>query len=254
MAFHTVNPDFNSSSSANLLKLYETFLDEEISESSMHPKNRSFAPSQFRCARASWFRLRGTNPSVITRPDRKLKFDSEIGTACHEMIQKRLSSKLGDNWVDVEAYVKEQGIECKIERAGYEVQIEITHPYPIRFACDGIVIINGQIFLLEIKTCDHSSFVDLVNPKDIHIDQVKFYCKLLKLFKVLFLYVDRQYGDMKCFEYTVSESAKIEIEEKLKYITDMVAANIAPEGLPKGDNACTSNMCPYYKVCQEWGR
>jgi hypothetical protein len=37
-------------------------------------------------------------------------------------------------------------------------------------------------------------------------------------------------------------------------VMEYVDANIAPEGLDKGDPDCSQNMCPYYKKCQEWGR
>lgn len=252
---------FNSAASANLIDLYEGLIDKEIQDNALEPKHKSFAPSQFRCMRVSWFRLRGTQPDKINVPDKGLQFTADIGTACHEIIQRRLAA-LGElpdlefAWIDVEDYLKENGLSAGITvtKKGYETQIEMTVPYPIRFACDGIVIVTKETYLFEVKTVDHASFEELVNPKPIHIDQVKLYCTLLHLDKVLFLYQDRQYGGIKSFEYRVTESDKQEVREKLKYVTEMVDANIAPEGLPKGDSWCSSNMCPYYKVCQEWGR
>lgn len=251
---------FNSAASSDLLNIYETLIDEEIIRHNSEPKHKSFAPSQFRCPRVSWFRLRGTQPDKIKAPDKPLQFTADIGTACHAIIQRRLSElhempDLKFAWIDVKQYLEENGFHgCTVTQEGYETQIEMTYPYPIRFACDGIVIVNGETYLLEIKTSEFSSFEDLTGPKPNHIDQVKLYCTLLDLDKVLFLYQDRQHGGLKCFEYRVTASDKVAIREKLKYITQMVDANIAPEGLPKGDPSCSSSMCPYYKVCQEWGR
>lgn len=245
---------FNSATSCSLLDLYDEAVDNEIRENALEPKHKSFAPSQFRCARVSWFRLRGTQPDKVITPDRGLQFTADIGTACHEIIQKRLSKTLGADWIDVEDYLKSVGIEAEVEKVGYETRVNITKPYPCRFSCDGLIRLNGQIYLLEIKTSDHSSFEDLTDPKPKHIDQVKLYCTLLGITKVLFLYVDRQYEGRKCFEYIVSDADKQEIKHKMQYIVDMVEANIAPSSLPKGDSSCTPSMCPYYKVCQEWGR
>ena len=244
---------FNSATSSDFLDLYESAIDEEIQLKSLEPKHKSFAPSSCRCKRLSWFRLRGVQPDKITEPDRGLQFTADIGTACHEIIQKRLSNKLGDCWIDVSKYVADRHPEYTVTRSGLEWQIECTD-IPVRFACDGIISYQGKLRLFEIKSAEHSSFVDLDRPKDKHIDQVTFYCERLDLDDVLFLYIDRQYGDVKCFEHHVSQPDKDNVKKTCQFVIDMVEANIAPDGLPKGDPDCTSNMCPYYQKCKEWGR
>jgi len=228
-------------------------IDDDIQSQNSKPKHKSFAPSSFRCKRISWFRLRGVDPDKIAVPDRGLQFTADIGTACHEIIQKRLMSKLGQDWLDVEEYIRGVGFDYSVTKKGYESQVE-CFDIPVRFACDGLIRYEGSIRLLEIKSCDHSSFVDLTDPKLKHIDQVTFYCERLHLDNVLFLYIDRQYGDVKCFEYKVSPTAKEEITTSCKLVMDCVESNIAPEGLPKGDPDCTPNMCPYYEKCKSWGR
>ena len=127
-------------------------------------------------------------------------------------------------------------------------------PFPVRFACDGIVKFHGKVYLLEIKSAEFSSLNDLVEPKAKHIDQVKAYSMLLHIPDILFLYIDRQYGELKCFEVNVPDYEQEWVKEKMQNVLDLVEANIAPEGLPVGDPDCTQNMCPYWKKCKEWGR
>lgn len=247
---------FNSDSSAKLLQLYEGILDNEIADENKGPKHKTFAPSFFRCDRVQWFRLRGTEPDVVSKPDRALDFTAKIGTACHEIIQERLSARLGSDWLDVNEWIQSNNISTNyvVEKKGYETLVEFFEPFPVRFACDGLIKFNGKVYLLEIKTSELKSFEDMVAPKPKHIDQVKCYASLLNVRDVLMLYQDRQYGGFKCFELRISESQTDEIKARMTNIMKLVEANIAPDGLPKGDSSCTSASCPYFAKCKEWGR
>lgn len=262
MAFRTANfahlAKFNSAASSDFIDFYENIIDEKIAARNAEPKHKTFAPSSFRCPRVSWFRLRGVQPDAIKKPDRTMEFSSEIGTACHEIIQRNLKEALGKDWIEVEDYLKdnpEDGAkyDWQLEKSGYETKISISNP-PIRFACDGIIRWKGEIYLLEIKTSEFASFDELTDPKEQHIDQIKCYATLLGIKHVLVLYQDRQYGGLKCFEMTISDSDNRYVLDKFQYVMDMVEANLAPEGLPKGDASCSAALCPYYKKCTEWGR
>lgn len=244
------SPSFNSDKSCKLLDTYYSIVDAEIN-SGGQVKSKSFAPSSFRCKRLNWFRLRGVETDRISVPDRGLDFTAKMGEACHHLIQSRLSTS--DIWVNAESYIKSVLPDSEVTHNGYECQVSISDP-PVNFACDGILKMNEEVILLEIKSCDHSTFEDMSSPKPYHIDQVKCYGTLLKIRKVLFMYMDRQYGGIKCYEYTITDADMGQVRSTFKIVIDSVASNIAPEGLPKGDRNCTSNMCPYFNKCKEWGR
>ena len=258
LAIHSIK--FNSATSSDFLDMYTGLLDNEIKNKNEGPKQRTFAPSQMRCDRVSWFRLRGVQPDKIKEPDKTLSFTAEVGTSCHENIQKRLIENLGKDWVTVQSWVDDNPMyfldyDMDLDTSrGNETLINMRHPYPVRFACDGIVRFKDKIRLLEIKTSEFSSWNDLIEPKPEHLDQIKCYSTLLHIPDVLFLYQERQYGGLKCFEVTVSETEQEELRTRMSRIMELVDACIAPDGLPVGDKWCSYNMCPYYKKCQEWGR
>ena len=264
MSFKPLNFDrlakFNSSVSSEFLSRYNNYVDEVIVDNSSKMPNRTFAPSAFRCDRRSWFRLRGVKPDIVKIPDRVVEFSANIGTACHRMIQTYLKDMLCYDWIDVSDYLRgeygstlDYDYRCEKDESGLETLVEILDP-PVRFACDGIIRLNSQFYLLEIKSSEYSSWDQLTDPKPHHIDQVKCYCTLLNLDKVMFMYIDRQYGDIKCFELNVDDRDKYDITNRFKYVQEMVDANLAPSGLPIGDSWCTPSMCPYYRKCQEYGR
>lgn len=262
MAFRTHDFDhlakFNSATSCVFLEDYENYVNNLLVERSKEKPHQTFAPSAFRCDRRSWFRLRGVEPDEVKVPDRVLDFSAVVGTACHRMIQSNLKDLLGPDWIDAREYLfqnmsLDKVYRCERDESGLETLIEIEDP-PVRFACDGIVKIDDKYYLLEIKSSEFSSWNDLTDPKPYHIDQVECYCALLNLDCVLFMYIDRQYGGIKCFEYKVDDYKKTGILGRFRRVQDMVEANLAPEGLPAGDLWCNPSMCPYYKKCQEYGR
>lgn len=253
MAFKVANLDhvakFNSADSCNLLDIYDSYLEKEIKNHRSSIPSKTFAPSSIRCERRSWFRLRGTEPDVQNTVDIGLQFTADIGTACHELIQSRLSKALGDRWCDVESHIKSIYPSAKCLKSGYEVRVELQEP-PIKFSVDGLIGDTTRK-LLEIKSCDHMTFEDLTNPKEEHIPQFECYCTLLHVLGGFFLYVDRQYGDMKCYEMSVMESKQIEYWQMFDRVQQYAKFGIAPD--PLNDTKwCDPNMCPYYKKCKEY--
>lgn len=246
---------FNSAQSLSLLEDYIAFYSDKIRVARSEPSHRRFAPSSLRCDRISWFRLRGVYPDMVAEPDMTLEHTANIGTACHRIIQENLSEMLGDDWIDVASYITSAGIcaSAELDPHSKETIVTITDP-PVSFACDGIVRRDGQLYLLEIKTCDTCSWSALSAEKPQHRDQVICYCSLLHLNNVLYIYQDRTYGGLKCFEAHVPEYLQTDMLERMQNVMKLVESGIAPDPLPKGDSWCTSTRCPYYKTCREYGR
>lgn len=228
-------------------------MDDRIREESDHPKSQTFAPSSIRCPRISWFRLRGVQPDKIKKPDRILKFSADIGTACHEIIQRNLIDALGENWIDVESYLKYLGprYNYTVEKSGLETRVSIETP-PVKFAVDGIIQLDSIPYLLEIKSSEYNSWKSLADPKPHHRDQVVCYATLLQLEKCMMMYIDRLYGDIKCFEVTITQAERDRTWKMFSEVQEMAEANIAPEKLPSGDRWCTPSMCAYYNKCKQW--
>lgn len=259
--FHPINAQalskFNSKASMEFIEILENAIDSNIKDDNISISNKTIAPSSFRCMRRNWFRLIGAEKDEIPTPDRSLEFSAVIGQACHSMIQSLLDGTAF--WVPVSQYLNMADVpyDFTCESSGYETKLSLLNPWPIRFACDGILqfppeIMEDPYCLLEIKSCTSASFKELTDPKEKHIDQVKCYCSLLNLRRVLFVYIDRTYGDMKCYDVHVTEKDVDLVKEKFDKLMWHAKYSVAPDPLPKGDDWCTSNMCPYYKKCKSW--
>lgn len=249
---------FNSSDSSEFLDLYEDARDAKILSAFDDIANKTFAPSSFRCKRIQWFRLRGVEPDRPKTADSVLDFTAVVGTALHKMIQVTLKERLGDAWVDVGQYIQEnlpnpEKYSLTKTEDSLETQVEIEDP-PVRFSCDGIVKWKDEYVLLEIKSSEFSSWQELTDPKPQHIDQTKCYCALLNLQKVFFMYIDRQYGGVKCYEVTHPMNNTETILNEMKEVQEFAEYHICPDPLPKGDSWCTESHCKYYKKCHQYGR
>ena len=258
MAFRSANLDhlvkFNSSSAMYFLQTYEDGLDSEITEIGLTKPSQTIAPSSVRCKRKTWFRLRGVEPDKISVPDKALRWSADLGTAIHSIVQEKCINYFEENWIDVNEYLKNfvKDHEYETEVSGYETRINFKD-IPIRFSCDGIVRVDNEYYLVEFKTCDSSIFKNLTDVKEEHISQVICYCSLLHLKKALVIYIDRTYGDMKCYERKILPYEESEMIQSFQDVMNAVQTRLAPRGLPKGDKWCTSNYCPYYKKCKEYG-
>lgn len=247
---------FNSSLSSDILNAYDNYRDDKIQNNISRIPSKTIAPSAFRCARRCWFRLRGSEPDILKNPDKILDFSANIGTACHTILQTDLKSMLKDDWIDVPEYLdsiefhKLYKYTLTSSDNSLETKISIESP-PINFSCDGIIRWHGEICLLEIKTCDYGTFQDLIEPKNEHIDQVKLYASLLHITKVIFIYQDRTYGNIKVYEYNVTSADVTYVSDKIRYIMDCVDTQVAPCRLERGDKWCIN--CPYSVKCKQWG-
>ena len=257
MSFHTADfqhlSKFNSAVSCHFISDYENYVKSKIELEKSEPKSQMFAPSSIRCKRISWFRLRGVQPDVNKDPDLTLNFTADIGTSCHRIIQENLINLYKDSWIPVADYLSKvcPDYEYKLEEVGFETQVEIQNP-PVRFSCDGILFLDNKYYLLEIKTASYSSFDQLTGPKPEHMDQIRCYSTLLRLPNVLVLYVDRQYGSLKCFEISVSLEDMENVNAMFRDVQNSVKSMIAPPKLPANDPWCTPSHCLYYRKCQEW--
>lgn len=265
MAFRTATLEraatFNSESSQRLYESYQKASEEEVLTKYSKTASKTIAPSSFRCLRKTWFRLRGVEADTPSQPDIGLEFTAIIGTACHEMIQRRLINYFKNcsefKWINVKDYIsekfeeKESNFTCTV--SGYETQVHCNH-IPMNFAVDGILKDKNGYILLEIKSASYQSWEELTDPKEEHIDQIKCYGTVLNLTRSIVIYIDRQYGQIKCYEIPILPGDFEYINNRISEVIDYAECGLAPEGLPVGDKWCNSGYCPYFQKCKEYGR
>ena len=255
MAFKQITPlgaSFNSDLSCNFKSLLDKAILDSYKKKESHKPSKTIAPSSLRCERLTYFRLRGVDPDEEISVDRGLEFSAFIGSSCHEMLQKQLFT--GDfGWINIPLFLSKHKINHEYDLVEHELETLIKFKdIPVNLSVDGILEFGeNNFYLLEIKSCEPSSFKTLSKPKESHVDQIKCYCAMLELNNVMMIYIDRMYGDIKCFEVKFTDYQLEEVFSKINKIQDFVKSNVAPPRLSYDDFWCTN--CKYKKRCKQWG-
>lgn len=245
---------FNSDTSCKLISTINDAIDSRAQRDASTPHKPVFAPSSAFCDRKIWFRFRGVNPDTPTSADYYGEFVKMIGDACHVYIQSLLKETLKDDWIDVADYLADLFFNDKLqyrytaEREGLETHISIHTP-PICFSTDGIIRYRNKLYIIEIKSLEHSTFSEIFEPRAKDVSQTVSYQSLLYIEDVMYIYVDRLYGNIKCFEYHNGDISCDRVFEHCNTLMRMANAKVAPSkcNIP---SAC--NMCEYRKQCKEW--
>lgn len=200
------------------------------------------SPSSLNCPVACVFKLQG-----IEVPPEKQSFQSrsfaENGEDRHTRIQDFLSQT--EYWVDVAEFIKKKNLPLVIvEKQEHEVLL-VSEKYRTRFKCDGILLINGEYYILEIKTERGSVTVKRNEPDKKHYLQGVAYTMLFDIGKIMWCYEGRDYLEQRLFVQDVTSTEK---EQVSTYLTAILENIEKPEALPRNESAC--RYCSYKKYCK----
>lgn len=206
--------------------------------------SKTLSPSGLSCQVACALKLQG-----IPMEPQKESFQSNCFTDCGEDRHKRIQAFLSKTpyWVDVAKYVAERKLPLNIIRQdGYECLLQHKE-LPVRFKCDGMLLIEGVYYILEIKTERGSvnAFRTSYDPK--HQKQGITYTLMLGTNKILWLYEGREMLEQKPFVQVVT---KAEQNEMLDYLKQIVANKGTIENLARDEKSCA--YCPYKKYCRAY--
>lgn len=219
-------------------------LFREFKEVPASVASKTLSPSGLACQVACALKLQG-----IEMEPQKESFQSRCFTDCGEDRHLRIQEFLSHTpyWVDVATYVKDKNLPLDVIRQdGFEVLLQ-HKSLPIRFKCDGMLLIEGLYYILEIKTergCVNS-FRTSYDPK--HQKQGITYTLMLGTNKILWLYEGREMLEQKPFVQVVT---KDEQEDMLKYLNQIVENKDRIEVLSKDEKSCP--YCPYKKYCRDY--
>lgn len=204
--------------------------------------SKYLSPSSLNCPVAGAFKLQGA-PVIPEKSSFRSRSFADNGNDRHNRIQEFLSET--DMWVNIADYIKDKNLPLEIvEQQGHEVLLLSEH-YKTRFRCDGMLLINGEYYILEIKTERGSVTASRTHPDEKHYKQGVTYTLLLDANNILWVYEGRDNLEQKPFVQVISKSEKANISN---YISDIISNMETPEKLTRNLKACT--YCPYKNYCK----
>lgn len=231
------------------IPIEQQFLDDlkksiEVSDKKNARKpSQSYKPSSMNCIRQMYYTVVGEQAESDT--NYVLIGICESGTDRHGRIQNAIS-QMKDNgfdctYVDVGEYVKSRGLDLEIvEKQGNETKL-YDPKYNISFLCDGIIKYQGRYYIVEFKTESIYKWQNRkgVDPK--HYNQARTYSWKLGINDVIFVYINRDLCDMKCYMYNVTEDER----EQIKTLIDTCQSYVDSKQVPPKPTELPNHTCDY---------
>ena len=215
--------------------------------------SQTYKPSGMNCIRSMYYQVVG----VDVEPDSNYIMVGicESGTDRHERIQNAIS-RMKDNgfdceYIDVAEYVKSRGLDEYldiVDKCGNETKL-YDRNRNISFLCDGIIKYQGRYYIVEFKTESSFKWKDRkgVDPK--HYNQARTYSLELQLDSVIFVYINRDIVDYKCYMYEVSQSERESVITLLETCQSYVDKKEVPP-MPDDANERKCAYCGYKELCR----
>jgi CRISPR/Cas system-associated exonuclease Cas4 (RecB family) len=234
-----------------LAEQFVTILDntiEQISLANLRPGSNYYKPSSMQCIRQSWFIRNETGSGTMTNaPDSQLTHMAGIGSYLHAEIQDALSQSkdFGFNveWIDPATYVEENGLTDLevISKGDHETKF-FNKRLSMSFLCDGILKINDEYYILEIKTEGSSKFFKRNWVDSAHLMQGFSYSLNFKIPKVLFLYMSRDMCGKKSYVLNVTDEDRAKVSDHILTCEKYLEEDELP---PKPEGVDLKKLCQY---------
>lgn len=206
--------------------------------------SKCISPSGLDCQVFNAWKLVGA-PTTPQRESFASSSFADAGTDRHARIQQFLSQT--EYWKDIKEYIAESHLESELDvlaTEGYETLL-YSKKYNARFRLDGLLSIEGDPYVLEIKTERQSANTFRKGPEPKHVKQGLFYALALHTKAILWLYEGRDFLEQKCFVQPVSQQDLTDISN---YVSDISKYKNSPQMLERNTKAC--NLCIYKNYCK----
>ena len=118
----------------------------------------------------------------------------------------------------------------------------------VRGRCDGIVVINNEPHVLELKSINSFAFKRLEGPKPEHIKQLMLYLHYFHINNGIFLYENKDTQELK--EFMIKYDAKMaeSLIQDFQALKHMIEKDILPP-VPLGLEEWECRFCDYSEEC-----
>lgn len=246
------------------LPVNESFLEdfkrsvELTDEKNSGKPSNTFKPSSLVCKRNCYYQIMGANTDAGKSSFNMIGIcnsGSDIHVRVQTAVMDMISNGIDCEWVDVETYIKENHLDYLVvrEKKGTETKLYDTRFKPhISFMCDGIIKYKGKYYILEIKTESSNKWYSRTDVDLKHHNQAISYSNSFHINDVLFLYIERDLLNAKCYKFSVSQQMRDNLEDFIHDVEGYVERQIVPpkpntDDLPK--SAC--RYCSYATQCRK---
>ena len=228
-------------------------IELDASKSTRKP-SQTYKPSSMNCIRNMYYQVVGKDADEGTINYTSVGI-TQSGSDIHEHIQKAVM-RMKDNgidceYIDVAEFVQSRQLEYLTVVAKQGVETKLYHKgLNMSFLCDGLIRYKGKYYILEIKTETSYKWQSRkdVDPK--HYNQATAYSIAFGLDEVIFVYITRDYLDMKAYLFKVTNDMKQDLIGKIETCDSYVKSlSVPPKPKEASNKFC--QYCAYQISCNK---
>ncbi|MEI7425169.1 MAG: PD-(D/E)XK nuclease family protein [Candidatus Staskawiczbacteria bacterium] len=135
-------------------------------------------------------------------------------------------------------------------RLGVTTEVSIPSQEIISGRADAILCMNGENYVLDIKSINSMLFRKLAAPKEDNVYQLQLYMHYFDIKKGILLYVDKDQQEMKEFFVDYDEVLCKSLLDKFYLLRDQIDSNIIPARLADFPKNWQCNYCQFKDICK----
>jgi len=134
-------------------------------------------------------------------------------------------------------------------KIGMTTEVTIPAQEIISGRADAILCINGENYVLDIKSMNSMVFRNLIEPKKENVCQLQLYLHYFNIKKGILLYIDKDQQDIKEFLINYDEKLVRSLLKDFESLKEKIGSNIIPARLSDYDQNWQCRYCRFKEIC-----
>ncbi len=139
-------------------------------------------------------------------------------------------------------------------RIGVVTEIKIPEQEIISGRADAILCLDGENYVLDIKSMNSMVFRKLSAPKEENVYQIQLYLHYFKIKKGILLYIDKDRQEIKEFIVEYNLGLVSQLLQGFKQLKSKIEKDIVPVVLFDYPTNWQCSYCQYRQICDMAGR
>jgi len=128
-------------------------------------------------------------------------------------------------------------------------EVNIPSQEMISGRADALLTIEGEHYILDIKSINRNGFQVLKEPKPDHQNQLQLYLHFFQIVKGILLYVNKDTQALKEYSLDYDQGLCQSLLEDLSVLRQEIDQNLIPARLPYWPSNPQCRYCPYKDIC-----
>lgn len=138
-------------------------------------------------------------------------------------------------------------------RMGAVFEVKIPEQELVSGRCDAILCIDGENYILDIKTINTMKFKYMKAPQSENVWQLQLYMHFFDIKKGILLYLDKDRQEIKEFIINYDEKTSKSLLGSFEATKVRIKANIVPQALGDYPSSWQCSYCAYRAICDTSG-